>query len=396
MAVRLQILGSDGRRQSVTVEAATEAEAIRRVVASGARVLAVESADIAALPKTGRAQPFPLLLFSQELLALLSAGLNLTEAITTLVAKEQKPQAKQTLAAVLQALHEGRNFSDALAQHGESFPDMFIATVRASERTGGLVESLSRYIAYALQFEAIRKKLVSAAIYPAMLLFVGSLVTLFLLGYVVPKFSVVYESSGRDLPLLSQVMLAFGRVLHAHWQPCLVAFVGLVAAAVWALRQAELRQRLLEGVLSLPWLAAQVSGFRLTRFYRGVSLLLHAGVPLSRALRMVANLLSPAQRRQLAEACRQVDEGQMLSSALVRHGLAGVVAESLLQVGERSGRLAEMLEQAARFQDEEFARWLDLASRLLEPVLMAVIGIVIGVVVVLLYMPIFELAGSLS
>lgn len=396
MAVRLQILGGDGRTQSVTVEAATEAEAIRRVVASGARVLAVESADIVALPKTGRTQPFPLLLFSQELLALLSAGLNLTEAMTTLVAKEQKPQAKQTLAAVLQALHEGRNFSDALALHGECFPDMFIATVRASERTGGLVESLSRYIAYALQFEAIRKKLVSATIYPAVLLVVGSLVTLFLLGYVVPKFSVVYESSGRDLPWLSQILLAFGQALHAHWQLCLLAFAGLVAVVVWAGSQPELRQRLLEAVLRLPWLATQVSGFRLTRFYRGVSLLLHAGVPLPKALRMVAKLLSPAQQRQLAEACRQVDEGQMLSSSLVRYGLAGVVAESLLQVGERSGRLAEMLEQAARFQDEEFARWLDLTSRLLEPVLMTLIGLVIGVVVVLLYMPIFELAGSLS
>lgn len=395
MVVRLQIMGGDGRTQSVTIEAGSEAEAIRRVVASGARVLAVEPNDTAVIINAGKGQPFPLLLFSQELVALLSAGLNLTEAMTTLVAKAKKPLLKQTLAAVLQSLHEGRNFSDALAQHGNCFPDMFVATIRASERTGGLVESLSRYIAYALQFEAIRKKLVSAAIYPAVLLIVGGLVTLFLLGYVVPKFSVVYESAGRDLPWLSQMMLAFGHTLHDHWQVGLGIFLGLIVLSVWALRQAEVRQGLLEAVLRLPWLAAQVSEFRLTRFYRGVSLLLHAGVPLPRALRMVANLLSPLQQRQLIEACRLVDEGQMLSVALIHNGLAGVVAESLLQVGERSGRQAEMLEQTANFQDEEFARWLDLTARLIEPVLMMIIGLVIGAVVVLLYMPIFELAGSL-
>lgn len=395
MAIRLRVMTADGQVQSLVVEAPSESEALRRVAATGARVLAIETAAAAALPRR-REQGLVLLLFAQELVALLGAGLNLTEAMTTLAAKEQKPAARATLAAVLKSLHEGRNISDALEMHPDTFPEMFVATVRAAERTGGLVEALSRYITYSLQFDAIRKKLVSASIYPLVLLVVGGLVTLFLLGYVVPKFSVVYGSSRDGLPWLSSVLLMLGMAIHEHWQAGLLVFGGIVTAAVLALRQPAARQRLLDVVLSAPGLAERVREFRLARFYRGASLLLHAGIALPRALRMVAGLLSLEQQRHLDAAVRKVEEGQRLSVALKEFGLAGVVAESLLQVGERSGRQAEMLEQAARFQDDDFSRWLDITSRLIEPLLMAIIGIVIGVVVVLLYMPIFELAGSLG
>lgn len=395
MAIRLRVMTADGQVRSLSVDAATEGEAVGRITASGARVLAIESVPLVVKAQK-RDQGLVLLLFAQELVALLSAGLNLTEAMTTLVAKEQKSAARATLTAVLKSLQEGRNISDALELHPEAFPDMFVATVRAAERTGGLVEALSRYIAYSLQFDAIRKKLVSASIYPLALLVVGGLVTLFLLGYVVPKFSVVYGTSHEGLPWLSSVLLMFGMAIHEHWQLGLLLCVGMAAALMVALRQPLLRQRLLDYVLRAPGLAERVREFRLARFYRGVSLLLHAGIPLPKALRMVSGLLSLEQQKHLAQACSKVEEGQRLSMALVGVGLAGVVAESLIQVGERSGRLADMLEQAARFQDEDFSRWLDMTSRLIEPLLMTIIGIVVGVVVVLLYMPIFELAGSLG
>lgn len=395
MAIRLRVMTADGHVRSLNVDAPSESEAVSRIAASGGCVLAIES-TAHVVKSQRREQGMVLLLFAQELVALLSAGLNLTEAMTTLVAKEQKPAARATLAAVLQSLHEGRNISDALELHPQTFPEMFVATVRAAERTGGLVEALSRYIAYSLQFDAVRKKLVSAAIYPLVLLVVGGLVTLFLLGYVVPKFSVVYGATPEGLPWMSSLLLMFGMAIHEYWRLGLLVMAGAVVALVLALRQPQVRQRVLDTVLRAPGLAERVREFRLARFYRGVSLLLHAGIALPKALRMVSGLLSLAQQQQLELACRKVEEGQRLSVALVECGLAGVVAESLIQVGERSGRQAEMLEQAARFQDEDFSRWLDVTSRLIEPLLMTIIGIVVGVVVVLLYMPIFELAGSLG
>ena len=266
----------------------------------------------------------------------------------------------------------------------------------AAERSGNLPEALGRFVAYQLQFEAIRKKLVSAAIYPVMLLVVGSLVTLFLLGYVVPKFSVVYETSGRDIPWASKMMLGFGQVMAAHPFLLLGALAALVGAIVFALGHPAIRQRLILALLRLPVLNARAAEFRLARFYRALSLLLHAGIPLSKGLAMVSAMLLPGQQQQLDAARRAGQAGMPFSSALEQNQLATPVAQSLLKVGENTGRLGDMLERSARFHDEQFARWVDWASRLLEPLLMTFIGVVIGGVVVLMYMPIFELAGSLS
>lgn len=393
--LRLRVQGADGRARMLELAAHSEAEAVQHAASRGLRVLAIESspalAASVAYEGSGR---FPLSLFSQELLALLEAGLNLTEAVATLHAKERHAATRAVLASVLQGVREGRNFSDVLAGAPGHFPEMYVATVRASERTGDLPRALARYIAYELQFDAIRKKLVSTSIYPAMLLLVGGFVTLFLLGYVVPRFSVVYESSGREMQWMSAMLLAFGRAIHANWQIVLAAVAAAAGLLGWSLGSPGGRAAVLDQVVRLPWVAARADEYRLARFYRAVSLLLAAGIALPRALGMVGGLLGPRLQRRLAQARVSVEQGQTLSSALLAVGLVSPVAESLIKVGERSGQMAEMLERTARFQDEDFARWLDWASRLLEPVLMLVIGLVIGAVVLMLYMPIFDLVGS--
>ena len=396
-SVRLKVQGADGRVQMLEFQA-SEAEAVRRATLRGLRVISVESGGARAETSHTRrgADSFPLLLFSQELLALLDAGLNLTEALSTLHAKERQSLAQSVLASTLEALREGRAFSDVLASMPQHFPEVYVATVRASERTGDMPQALSRYITYQQQLETIRKKLVSAAIYPAMLLAVGGLVTLFLLGYVVPRFSVVYESSGRDLPWMSKLLLGFGKVIYSNWQVALGGLVITVVAAGWALSRPASRAWLLSLVLRTPWLAQKAAEFRLARFYRAVSLLLASGIALPRAIGMVNGLLSGPQQVRLAQCRQAVEQGQSLSASLVAAGLANPVAESLIKVGERSGQMADMLERTARFIDEDFSRWVDWASRLLEPIMMTVIGIVIGTVVVLMYLPIFELAGSLQ
>ncbi len=397
--LRLRVEGADGRPRTLDFGAISEAEAVRRASSRGLRVLAIEVAAgvaSAAPAKGGAAGRFPLLLFSQELLALIDAGLNLNEALSTLYAKEREILARAVLAAVLQGLAEGRNFSDVLAAQPRHFADVYIATVRAAERTGDLAQAMRRYIAYQTQFETIRKKLVAAAIYPAMLLLVGAFVTFFLLGYVVPKFALVYESSGRALPWLSMLLLDFGKLIYGHGVIALALFVALLTSLAWALSRPRGRAWLLGQVLRLPGLSERAEEFRLARFYRALSLLLASGLALSRALTLVGGLLSPAQQTRLTQCRHAIERGQNLSTALLAAGLASPVAESLIKVGERSGQMAEMLERSARFADENFARWVDWASRLLEPVLMTVIGVVVGGVVVLMYLPIFELAGSLQ
>src|SRR5471032_3269731 len=247
MQYHLQVHGGPPGPQTIAIDATSEAEAIRQAARSGWRVLAIESTEHSGAggraPARISKQPFPLLQFSQELLALLEAGLNLSEATATLLNKETRSGARATLAAIQRSLQQGKSFSDTLADFPAVFPDLYVATVHAAERSGNLPEALARFVGYQLQFDAIRKKLVSAAIYPTMLLVVGTMVTLFLMGYVVPKFSVVYESSGREIPWASQMLLGFGKTLAAHSWVCAATLAGVVGSVVLGLGNAKLRAR---------------------------------------------------------------------------------------------------------------------------------------------------------
>ncbi len=397
--VRLRVLDSAGMEQSLHMPGLDEHAAMRQARARGWRVLGVEALASAPAEPAGAGEAGPrlsLLLFSQELLALLNAGLTLPEALSALVAKERSAAARQVLQGVLGGLEVGRNFSDVLETLPAHFPPIYVATIRAAERTGDLPQALRRYVGYQQQFEELRKKLVSAAIYPAMLLVVGTFVMLFLLGYVVPRFSVVYESAGKDMPWLSMLLLQFGKALYAHWALGLAAVACVIGGIGLLLARAQGRAWLLGWVLRVPVLARKAQEFRLARFYRALGLLLVSGISLPRALGMVRGLLDAQQQGRLQDCLTAVTQGRMFSDALIAAGLANPIAESLIKVGERSGQLADMLERSAQFADDEFARWVDWASRLLEPLLMTLIGAVIGTVVVLMYMPIFDMANSLQ
>lgn len=390
---RLNVVENNGAAKVLELGSSDAAGAVRRAAQLGFTVLAVEPATSARAPSF-RAADFSLLLFNQELLALLEAGLHLNEALSTLLAKERKAGVARLLKTLVGELSKGRSFSDALGDQPERFPTVFVAVLRAAERTGDLPRALTRFIAYQLQFDLVRKKLVAACIYPAMLMLVGVSVTLFLLAYVVPRFAAIYASAGREMPAASAALLAVGTFISQHALLLLGLAALLLLGATAALRRTGW-QGVVNVFLRLPGVAGRAEEFRLARFYRAAGLLLSSGVALPRALAMVAGLLSPAQQRGLTQARQQIDQGQPLTQALLAHGLASAVAQSLLAVGERSGQLAEMLERSARFHDDDLERWLDWASRLLEPLLMIAIGAVVGGVVLLLYLPIFELAGGL-
>lgn len=394
--VRVLLCTPDGRRSERLCSSDQVAALTQQAAAQGLQVFEIQSSiqlDHTHRSSDGR---FPLLLFSQQLLALLDSGLTLTEAMRTLLAKEASRSVADILRQLDKALAEGLSFSTALAQQSSVFPEVYVATVKAAERTGGLSEALSRYVAYQQQFEELRKKLISAAIYPAMLLLVGGFVTFFLLGYVVPKFSAVYESAGRQLPWMSEMLLRFGMGIRHYGVEAGVALLITLAGAIAVGRSSWGRSKFLLVLAGLPWLVNQFQTFRLARFYRGLGLLLTSGIALPQAMSMVSGLLGRINDSAIRGATDLVLSGSSLSHALTANKLSTPVADSLIKVGERSGQLAAMLERTAQFHDDEFARWVDWASRLLEPLLMVGIGLIIGTVVVLLYIPIFELAGSLQ
>jgi general secretion pathway protein F len=244
--------------------------------------------------------------------------------------------------------------------------------------------------------DVIRKKIVSASIYPVLLLLAGGLVTLFLIGYVVPRFSLVYEQMGRDLPLFSQLLMNLGQVLRENGLPIFVALVLSVFGLVYGARRPACKQWLVRKLWQVPAIGNRMKIYQLARFYRTLGMLLQGGTPIVTALQMASDLLQSSLRGQLVLASASIREGLSISRAMERHGLTTPVASRMLAVGERSGKMGEMMDRIASFYDDEMTRWVEWFSKLFEPILMGVIGLVIGVIVVLMYFPIFELAGSIQ
>ena len=379
----------------LSIAALNESDAASVAKSQGYAVLSVKAAGNAFVQLKPR-RSFPLVLFSQELLSLLDAGLSLIEALLALGVKERTPESKKVIDAIISRLYEGQTFSAALQEFPSVFPPLYIASIRASEKTGGLGEALSRYVAYQTQLNFVKKKIISASIYPVVLMAVGGLVMLFLLAYVVPRFASVYEGSRTTLPWMSQMLLNWGSLLQNHGILLLVVAAVGVAGAVYAFSRQSVREALLTKLWRIPAIGERMHIYQLARFYRTLAMLFKGGIPVVSALDMVSGLLQPALRGKLILASNSIREGQTISQAMEAHELTTPVALSMLRVGERSGNMGEMMERIATFHDEEMARWVDWFTKLFEPLLMATMGVVIGVIVVLMYMPIFDLAGGIQ
>jgi len=394
--MQFNVLAVDARQQVVALnlEAASEALAADQVRARDLKPISVEAAGFRfVLPK--RKARFHTMLFSMELMSLLEAGLNLVEALQTLAEKEANGERQEVLSGILAAIHRGETFSQAVAAQPGQFSPLYVATIKAAERTGNVREALGRYIAYQEELERVRKKVVAASIYPAILVVVGGLVLAFLMFYVVPRFARVYEDMAGTLPFFSKLLLAFGSFVGNHAFVLGIGFVALVGFAGWALSRAETRSWLNLQLWRMPALGERMKVYQLARLYRTTAMLLRAGIPAVRALDMVRDLLAAHLRPQLLAAKKSIEQGKPMSAALGAVGLATPVAARMMLVGERSGDMGQMLAQIARFHDDEVARYVEWFTRAFEPVLMAVLGLAIGGVVVLMYMPIFELAGSI-
>lgn len=390
-----RVLAANGQLTQEIVDAVDAGAAARLLTERGLTVLDTRAAGWTFALWRSRTR-FDLALFCHELLALLRAGLSLTEALDGLAEREHELGQSDIVQTVLRRLREGVRFSGALAEQGEHFPDLLVAGISASEETGTLPDALARYLKYHAQADRLKQTLISAALYPALLLIVGLGVALFLLAYLVPRFSQIYAGIHADLPWGSRLLMDWGALVAAHPLATSLGLFSVLAGAVWIGRLPTTRNYLQQRLWRMRGLGARLRLMQLARFYRALGLLLNGGISLALAMERARPLLTPPLQVALADATRQVREGQRFSQALEMQQLTTPIARRMLQVGERNGNLGGMLEQIADFHEEEVARWIERFARLFEPLLMLVIGALIGGIVVLLYLPIFELAGSLQ
>ena len=393
MQFAVRTLAPDQSIARQIVDATDEADARRQVEARGLFVSAVEAVHGSRRARGGQ---LSLVLFSQELLALLTAGLGIVEALEALLEKEAAPATRGVLERLLGGLREGKRFSSVLAEQPDLFPPLYIGIVRAAEGTSDLPRSLTRFIDYQQRIDVVRGKIISAAIYPMILLSVGAGVSLFLVGYVVPRFAEVYQGAGRDLPWLSQVMLSWGNFAGSHTTALLAGIAALLLLALAGWRRLTRNGGLGRLLARLPGIGERIRIYELSRLYLTLGMLSEGGITIVHAIDTVQGMVSPTMRASLVAARRSIESGEPLSNAFEMHKLTTPISLRMLRVGERTGDMGPMLTQSAAFYDGEISRWIDRFTRTFEPLLMAAIGLVVGGIVVLLYMPIFDLAGDMS
>ena len=349
--------------------------------------------------RSGRIDNRELLAFNQELVVLLKSGMPIVPVLDAIL--EHRLKTGGTLARVLGQVREdvkgGAALSTALERHGKLFPPLYLASVRAGERTGEVPQTIRRYIMFLKRAEELRKKLISALIYPSILVVVAVLAIMLLLIYVVPTFSHVYADSGSQLPLLTRLLINFTSALRSTvvvWLPGLIA--SLVALRSWS-RSEGGRQRIDRWKLALPVLGELFFGYSVSVFSRTLATLLGSGIPIVESLRMSLGTLNNRVLEQgMTIAIHQVEEGGRLSVALEQQRLMPPLALRMLGVGEATGSMEEMLSDVAEHLEAQVEERLQLLTTAIEPAVMLIMGLVIGIIIVAMYLPIFKLAGTVG
>jgi general secretion pathway protein F len=393
MLFSLRVVRDNQTPYQLKLDAATLTEARAQVEQQGLKVLQIKSASNAF---TRQKSQFPLMLFCQEFRVLLEAGLSMTDVLDTLIQKENNQTNKSYLQQLLNAIQEGQPLSQAMSALGNVFPSLLIASISTAETTGNLPEALARYSQYAENVDLLKKRIASASIYPAIVVSFGLLVFLFLLLYVIPKFSKIYETQVRHISGSTQFIMSLGHFSERYAMYTLIAFAGLILLGLWAFKQPSVRAKFYDVLWKLPYLGEKVRLYHLSRFYRTFAMLLKSGVTVSAGLTMVGTMLGASLQDNLAKAKRLINEGKTFSEAFDSSALTTPVAMRLFRVGERTGTLEKMMEHAASFHEEQMMRWVDRFTKIFEPTLMAVIGILIGGLVLMMYLPIFDLASGLE
>jgi len=334
------------------------------------------------------------LVFNQELATLLKAGMPLVQSLDILRQRVANPTFKTVLDSIHDRVRSGTALSDAFAEHGGMFPAVYSASLLAGERSGNLDAVIRRYVAYDKIIGAVRRRTLSALIYPTILVVMMLVLVGIIVLRVVPAFSEFYGNFDKPLPLSTRLIVAFSNAMVSHILLIALVTAGVaVAALIWS-RQPSQRVRLDKWLLDVPWIGATARKFFTSQLARMLATLLGGGIPLVNALEIsVRSMSNQHLARDLDRVRVRVQEGQGFAAALRERAVFADVAVKMVEVGESTGALQEMLNSLADFYDEEIETEVGRFITLVEPMLLVVMGIIIAAVVLALYMPLFELSS---
>lgn len=387
--VREEVVNADGSAQ-------LEALVADRFSRGGGVVLSTKRESASAAVVAGGRGELDVAWWCRELRTLVLAGMSVVEALETVNAQQLGKARAEVNSALVAKLHEGRSLSVAMAEIG-AFPSVLIASVKASERTSSLVEALDDYLRYDDMLQKLRKQVVSAAIYPAVVVGVGVLITMVLLLFVVPRFSQMYRDLRGTTSVTTQALVATSHALERHGALIGAALAACVAGLVFAWRAGLVQRTMGALALRIEPLQRQIDEYRRAKLYQSLALMFRGGYPLDEALAQCAQLgLGRRMDPGIALAQAALARGVRVSKAMGDGGLTDTVSARLLAVGERSGNFDRVLLTIGDRHSANFTTFVERATRIAEPLLLLLVALVVGGIVVMMYMPIFDIASSIN
>ncbi len=338
-----------------------------------------------------------LLTFNQEMLVLIKAGMPIMQILDTILERHDSDKFSEILRQVREDVKGGAALSAALEKHGRIFPHLYVASIRAGERTGDIAHTIRRYIQFLKRVDAIRKKVVAAVFYPSILVVFAFMAITMLLLYVVPTFSQVYSDAGSQLPVPTLMLIAFTSFLKRYiLLGVLLVIAGAAAYRSWVATESG-RFRVDSFKLTIPYAGVIFAKYSVASFSRTLATVLGSGIPIVESLRMsIGTLNNLYMEKKLFEAVKFVEEGGRLSTAFERADIMPSLALRMLGVGEATGSLEDMLVDIADYLEDELEERMHLITTAIEPAIMLVMGVVIGGIIIAMYLPIFKIAGTVG
>ncbi len=342
-------------------------------------------------------KPAVLLVFSQELAALLKAGLPLFQSLDIMLERQRDPLFRRSLGAVREKVKAGISLSDAFQQEGDLYPPMLAASLVAGERSGNLDTVLRRFAAHLRLSQALKKKALSASVYPAVLLsMMGVLITI-LVVFVIPRFQGFYEGLNVELPLVTRVLLASATAVRANLVWILLGLCAVVTGTVYWLRRQGSGVAKDRAMLKLPYFGGLVRMYATSQLMRALSTLLAGGLPLLNALEIAAQSIgNRAMGQAVGASTARIREGASLTTALESTAMFEALPLEMVKVGEQTGALGDMLIAVAEFYDEELDTRTARLLTLVEPALLVVMAVVVAGMLLAFYLPMFQAISAVQ
>ncbi len=349
------------------------------------------------LLRSGGSSAKDFLIFNQEFVALVKAGLPIVQSLEILQKRTEKRGFHAVMADVVEQIRGGSALSDAMALHPAFFPPLYTATIRSGEQSGALVDVLKRFIEYQKRMLTVRRKLITALAYPVFLVVALVVVLSIFFLYVIPNFTQMYGDQSGSLPFLTTLLIAFTDTLTSYL-PFFLAGLLALGIGVYLWQKTDHGRKTLDTVkLKIPLARTLIIQYVLSQLTRTLATLLRGGIPLVQAMSTTAGVIgNRIVARRLIDARGMVIEGTSLADSFERTRLAPDMTVRMIEVGESSGDLPQMLEDVSDFYEQEVENRLTVLTTMIEPVLMLSMGLVIAVIVVALYLPIFEMGARLK